>query len=80
MSNQKQMLNSILEKLYKRIKIDRVVEETEESYRLFNTEKEVLNRVETHFKSQFRERIFNQENMKEVWQEQYKPKDNIREE
>ena len=79
-SNQKQMLNSILEKPYKRIKIDRVVEETEESYRLFNTEKEVLNRVETHFKSQFRERIFNQENMKEVWQEQYKPKDNIREE
>ncbi|CAG8829213.1 14574_t:CDS:2, partial [Gigaspora rosea] len=42
-------------------------------------ENKVLAQVEMHFKEQFRKRNFDVRNLKQVWQEQYKPKENIKE-
>ncbi|CAG8588450.1 9542_t:CDS:1, partial [Gigaspora rosea] len=78
--NQKLMLNSILETLTKKIKIDRVCEDVGNDFKLYSEEKEVLNQVEIYFKEQFRKRNFDVRNLKQEWQEQYKLKENIKEE
>ncbi|CAG8527127.1 9236_t:CDS:2 [Gigaspora rosea] len=59
------MLNSILERPTKKIKIDRVCEDEGDDFKLYTEEKEVLNRVEIHFKEQFRRRNFDIKNLKQ---------------
>ncbi|CAG8798069.1 1937_t:CDS:1, partial [Gigaspora rosea] len=60
--------------------IDRVCEDVGDDFKLFTKEKEVLDRVEIHFKEQFRKRNFEVRNLKQEWQEQYKSKEDIKEE
>src|SRR5260364_22466 len=72
------MLNSILERPTRKIKIDRACEESGDDFRLFTNEKEILNKVETHFKEQFKKRNFFVSNLRGVWKEQYKPKEGIK--
>ncbi|CAG8549835.1 24995_t:CDS:1, partial [Gigaspora rosea] len=67
-------------RLPRKIKIDRVCEKVGDDYKLFTEEKEVLDKVETHFKEQFRNRHFNINNLNQTWHEQYKPKKNINKE
>ncbi|RIB11328.1 hypothetical protein C2G38_2203687 [Gigaspora rosea] len=79
-TNQKLMLNSILERLTRKIKIDRVCEDVGDDFKLYTEEKEVLDQVEIHFKEQFRKRNFDMRNLNQIWQKQYKPKEDIKEE
>ncbi|CAG8662805.1 16939_t:CDS:1, partial [Gigaspora rosea] len=65
-TNQKLMLNSILERPTKKIRIDRVCEDMRDDFKLYTEEKEFPNRVEIHFKEQFRKRNFDVRNLKQV--------------
>ena len=47
------MLNSILERSSKKIKVDRVIKVVGNEEILFTEEKEVLNEVRSHFMKQF---------------------------
>ncbi|CAG8727075.1 5313_t:CDS:1, partial [Gigaspora rosea] len=60
--------------------IDRVCEDVGDDFKLYTEEKEVNDRVEIHFKEQFRKRNFDGKNLKQKWQEQYKLKEDIKEE
>src|SRR5260364_180842 len=79
-TNQKLMLNSILERPTRKVKIDRACKESGDDFRLFTNEKDVLNKVETHFNEQFRKRNFNVNKLRGVWKEQYKTREEIEEE
>ncbi|CAG8510345.1 19882_t:CDS:2 [Gigaspora rosea] len=63
-----------------KIRENKVCEDVGDDFKLYTEEKEVLDRVGIHFKEQFRKRNFNSRNLKQEWQEQYKPKENIKEE
>ena len=69
----KPMLNSLLERTSKRIKVDRVMKTVGEEEVLLTEEKEVLSEVRTHFMKQFRKRNVNQDSLAERWVRAYSP-------
>ena len=52
----KPMLNSLLERLSKKIKVDRIMKVSGDEKILLTEEKEVLSEVRSHFMKQFRKR------------------------
>jgi len=59
--NQRRMINSLLEKPYKKVVIDRLLINERGVKELFNEPKEVLKRTADHFQKQFKKRSFWQE-------------------
>lgn len=77
---QGKMLASLLEKPYRKIQIDRLLEEKDNYKELITDPDEVLKRTKEHFQNQFRPRHFDQNLWEENWKEIYKPKKEIQEE
>src|SRR5437868_1716756 len=67
------MLNSLLERSSKKIKVDRVMKGVGDKKILLTEEKEVLNEVRLHFVKQFRKRNTKQNSLSERWIEAYSP-------
>ena len=67
------MINSLLEKLYKKVVIDKLLIDERGGKELFNKPEEVLRRTAEYFKKQFKERNFQQEEISNSWKEIYKP-------
>ena len=59
--NQRRMINSLLEKPFKKVVIDKLLIDKKESKELFNEPEEILRRTAKHFKKQFKKRNFQQE-------------------
>ena len=71
--NQRRMINSLLEKPYKKVVIDRLLIDERGVKELFNKSKEVLKRTADYFQKQFKKRSFQQEKFSNSWKEIYKP-------
>jgi hypothetical protein len=74
---EKQMLNSILERPWKKLLIEKVLvgeESITESRELITDPEEVLKEVDSHFQRQFYHRDHKFESMSEEWKEEYSPK------
>ena len=56
--NQRRMINSLLEKLFKKVVIDKLLIDERENKELFNKSEEVLRRTAKYFKKQFKKRNF----------------------
>ena len=56
--NQRRMINSLLEKSFKKVVIDRLLIDNEGDRELYNEPEEVLTRTAEHFKRQFKKRNF----------------------
>ena len=56
--NQRRMINSLLEKPFKKVVIDKLLIDEREGKELFNEPEEVLRRIAEHFKKQFKKRNF----------------------
>ena len=56
--NQRRMINSLLEKPYKKVVIDKLLIDERGGKELFNEPEEVLRRTAEHFKKQFKKRNF----------------------
>ena len=56
--NQRRMINSLLEKLFKKVVIDRLLIDEKGNRDLYNEPEEVLKRIADHFKKQFKKRNF----------------------
>ena len=56
--NQRRMINSLLEKLFRKVVINRLLIEESRVKKLFNEPEEVLKKTAEHFKRQFKERNF----------------------
>ena len=67
------MINSLLEKLFKKVVIDKLLIDERGGKELFNELEEVLRRTAEHFKKQFKKRNFQQEEISNSWKEIYKP-------
>ena len=67
----KHMLNSLLEKSSRKIKVDRVLKVNNEETVLLTEEKEVLDEVRSHFMKQFRKRNIGKVSSK--WVKEYSP-------
>src|SRR5437762_13723206 len=70
--NQRRIINSLLEKLFKKVVIDRLLIDKEGDRELYNEPEEVLKRTAEHFKRQFKKRNFQQERILNEWKEVYK--------
>ena len=73
------MIASLLNKLYKKICLDRVITQNEEEVNLTTESNAVLDEVSEHFRNQFRKRKTKLEEMSKEWKEVYKPKEWINE-
>ena len=67
------MINSLLEKPYKKVVIDRLLVDEREVKELFNEPKKVLKRIADYFQKQFKKRSFQQKRFSNSWKEIYKP-------
>ena len=67
------MLNSLLKRISKKIKIDRVMKVVGKEKVLLKEEKDVQNEVRLHFMKQFRKRITNQDSTTTRWIKAYSP-------
>ena len=68
------MLNSLLNRPHRQIRIDRIVKYTEEESELVQEPDEVLKEVRKHFEKQFRKRNITQyEALTPRWRNQYTP-------
>ena len=56
--NQRRIINSLLEKLFRKVVIDRLLIDKEGDRELYNEPEEVLTRTAEHFKRQFKKRNF----------------------
>ena len=56
------MINSLLEKLFKKVVIDRLLIDEREVKELFNESKEVLKRIADYFKKQLKKETSNKKN------------------
>jgi len=73
-SDQKRMINSLLERPYRKLRIDRVVIETDDGEEdLIHEPQEVLKTVKSHFESQFRKRNVHVNNLPDFWKNEYEP-------
>jgi len=66
------MINSLLEKPFKKVVIDRLLIDNKRDRELYNEPEEVLTRTAEHFKRQFKKRNFQQEGISNEWKEVYK--------
>jgi ribonuclease HI len=73
----KYMLNSLLERPSKKIKVDRVMKVSGGEEILLTEDKEVLNEVRSHFMRQFRRRDVQENNLSSRWSEAYSPIEKI---
>src|SRR5207244_765511 len=77
--NQRRMINSLLEKPFKKVVIDRLLIDKEGDRELYNEPEEVLTRTAEHFKRQFKKRNFQQEGISNEWKEVYEPITRVKE-
>ncbi len=77
--NQRRMINSLLEKPFKKVVIDRLLIDKEGDRELYNEPEEVLKRTAEHFKRQFKKRNFQQEGISNEWKEVYEPITRVKE-
>jgi len=73
------MLSSLLERSSNKIRLDRVIVESEEELVLFIEEEEVQQEVKTHFMKQFRKRQLDNSKFTSKWIKAYRPIDEINE-
>jgi len=78
-NNQSRMINSLLEKPFKKVAIDRLLINKVEGNELLNNPEEVLNATAEHFRSQFKKRSFQKEGMTYEWEKVYSPIAEIKE-
>ena len=72
------MINSLLDRPYRKIKIDRIAKEIDGEAELLYESREVLEEVKEHFQKQFREKnLTDPSTLPEKWAKQYFPKENI---
>src|SRR5260364_141867 len=76
-SDQRRMLNSILDRYGDKIVIDRLVVDKEGDKILLNDEVEVKNHVAEYFENQYSSRKIKVEKMDNKWKEQYSPIEDI---
>jgi hypothetical protein len=74
---QRKMLASLLDKPYRKVKIDRLIDKQPHERLLLTETEEILKRTQTHFQNQFRKRNFDQSRLNSNWEEIYYPKPNI---
>jgi len=74
------MLNSLLKRSSKKIKVDRVMKVYKEEKVLLTEDNEVLSEVRSHFIKQFRKRNINQDHIPKRWIEAYSPIEKINKE
>src|SRR5260364_134736 len=68
------MIDSLLDRPFNKVVIDRVIiEEEDQPSLLVQEEEEVLNAVKSHFKKQFRKRRSLEDEMPNIWKERYAP-------
>jgi len=79
-TDQGKMIASLLNKLYKKITLDRFIEQEEKLTNLTVEPELVKIGVAKHYKKQFRMRDTKLEEMSERWKEVYKPQECIKEE
>ena len=77
--NQRRMINSLLEKPFKKVVIDRLLIDNEGDRELYNEPEEVLIRTAEHFKRQFKKRNFQQEGISNEWKKVYEPITRVKE-
>ena len=73
------MINSILEKPFKKVAIDRILINEAKGKEFFNDPDEVLGKTAEHFSKQFKKKNFYEEEMSDEWKEIYKPITRIKE-
>jgi len=78
-NNQSRMINSLLEKPFKKVAIDRLLINKVEGNELLNNPEEVLNATAEHFRSQFKKRSFQKEGITYEWEKVYSPIAEIKE-
>ena len=71
--NQRKIINSLLEKLFKKVVIDKLLTDERGSKELFNKPEAVLKRTAKYFKKQFKKRNFQQKKISNSQEEIYKP-------
>jgi hypothetical protein len=77
-TDQGKMIASLLNKPYKKVTLDRIIEQTEEETRLVTEAELVKEATVEHYKKQFRKRNTKLEEMSESWKEIYKPQSHIK--
>jgi hypothetical protein len=79
-TDQGKMIISLLNRPYKKIILDRFIEQREEETKLVTEPDAVKEGIEEHYKRQFRKRKTKLKTMSESWKEIYKPQKHIKEE
>ena len=69
----KPILNSLLERSSKKIKVDRIMKVSGDEKILLTEEKEVLSEVRSHFMKQFRKRNIDKNGLSARWAKAYSP-------
>src|SRR6185437_7797249 len=73
-NNQGQMLNSLLNKSYNKIVLNKIIIENQDHSRELITEPEdVMQHTEKHFQTQYKKRNTNPNRMSQAWKKTYKP-------
>ena len=70
---------SLLNRLYKKIILDRFITQDKEEVNLITEPKAVLSGLEKHYENQFRKRDTRLDEMSKEWKEVYEPKEWIKE-
>ncbi|CAG8650911.1 6426_t:CDS:2 [Gigaspora rosea] len=78
--NQRKMIASLLNKPYKKVKLNKLLEKEGLYIRLISNPKQVLDKTRAHFQEQFRQRRTNLSEEYRDWQDVYEPKTTIKEE
>jgi uncharacterized protein YecA (UPF0149 family) len=71
--NQRRMINSLLEKPFKKVVIDRLLIDQGTGKELLNEPDKVLRKTAEHFEQQFKKRNFDRGKITEEWEEVYEP-------
>ena len=71
------MLNSLLERLFKKIKVNRIIKISNDEKILLTEEKKVLNKIRSYFMKQFHKRNINQKKLSARWVKAYSIIENI---
>ena len=79
-TDQGKMIISLLNRPYKKIILDRFIEQREEETKLVTEPDAVKEGIEEHYKRQFRKRKTKLKTMSESWKEIYKPQKHIKKE
>ena len=71
------MLRSLLDKLYRKISIDRIMIQQNSSHVLITEPAKLLEKTQEHFQQQFRKRNINMDEFTDKWIKIYRPKEEI---